>query len=452
MKALLDRVRTAIAEQKRSLIGAARSPSLRCDDKLEAIESYASFCAGREFPAYPLEMFLEISNICDLKCAMCVQFSALNAHRFKQLRSAERGFLDDKGLSDNLARALKRALLVHCFGYGEPTIHPAFRTMVDEISRYEVLIDFFTNGMHLDPELCAFLVDRKVSVITISFSGATKETYENIYIGGNFERVLGGMKALAAAKKARNATYPIIEVNSLGFRDHVDAFEKFVALMAEHGANTVYLKKLQHHKDVPQLYEHVSVMRPGREGVIVKRAVALGRRLGVEVNADMYTRHGAVDDADYERQQALLRQAAERHLQGGGRPFGGNAVGAFQEIAKDVAVVRDPEPKKPVRVLALDADKVAARMALQVEASAAKREGAPLFHCMEPFKTMYVTRNGPTKPCCFANTRGVYLGDVDGADALDVWRGAGFGATREAIAVGDYPMNGCAACLKNRSA
>src|SRR5215207_3271322 len=159
---------------ERVLTNASKRPAHFATDKIEAIRSYADFCRTGASPAYPLEIFLEISNICDLKCAMCVQFSALNAQRFNQIKSTSRGFMDQGEISENIEQALRHALLVHCFGYGEPTIHPTFRSFLDLISRYEVMIDFFTNGMHLDEEFCQFLVDRRVYQITVSFSGATK--------------------------------------------------------------------------------------------------------------------------------------------------------------------------------------------------------------------------------------------------------------------------------------
>jgi MoaA/NifB/PqqE/SkfB family radical SAM enzyme len=448
MATWLQRARTSLTRTRRALT--PRPASAYASRKIDAIASYAEFCRGGAFPAYPLEMFLEISNLCDLKCAMCVQFSALNARRFESLRATDRGFFEMEAISDHLEDALAHALVVHCFGYGEPTLHPQFRSLVEFLAGFEVQIDFFTNGMHLDDALCDFLVDSKVHQVTISFSGATAEAYENIYLGGDFQRVLGGMSRLDAVKKARRSPYPIIEVNSLAFRDHVQAFEPFVELMAAHGANVVHLKKLQHHKQIPQLYEHASVMRPGVDDVIVRRAVDRGAQLGVQVSADLYLARGAADEADYARRVDELKAAAEQNRGEHDRPFGENPVTSFKDIARGVVMVRDRGDKTPAPVLNLDADDEDARSRLDVRRPPGA-EGAPAFHCMEPYKTLYVTRNGPAKPCCFASPAAGFLGDVEADDAVDVWRGAGFATVREAIAVGEYPMKNCGTCLRNKS-
>ena len=257
-------------------------------DKINSILSYARLCGGSGNTPNPLEIFLEVSNLCNLKCAMCWQFSALNTNRLKQLRTQDRGFLELAGISENVEQALRGALLVHCFGFGEPTLHPGFRDVIEQITRHGSMSDFYTNGMHLDQELCDFLVDQSVCQIVISFSGADKQTYENIYMGGEFERVLAGIKRLADAKRRKNSAYPTIHINSVGFADHVEHFEDFVLMMARHGANVVFLRKLDVHPHMPHLFEHVSIMRPEHEGEIIKRAEALGRGLGVRVDAEGY--------------------------------------------------------------------------------------------------------------------------------------------------------------------
>lgn len=430
---------------------APRRPTLHAADKIEGVRAYAEFCRTGVSPAYPLEIFLEISNICDLKCAMCVQFSALNAQRLNQIKRTPRGFMDQGEISENIEQALRHALLVHCFGYGEPTIHPTFRSFLDLISRYEVMIDFFTNGMHLDEEFCRFLVDRRVFQITVSFSGATKETYESIYLGGDFERVLGGLKRLADIKKETGSRFPIIEINSLGFRDHVAKFDDFVTLMADHGADVVMLKPLHAHKTIPELFEHVSIMRPEQEGEVVKRALRIGRQRGIQVNASLYMTEQAANAEEYADKVDALKEEAERAFAETGRKFGDNPVSRFGALADELEPIRGSgADRRPPKVLSLDSPPDVAGRLLRMRAQDKKPVDEP-FHCMEPFKTLYLSRNGAAKPCCFANPESWYFGDAKQDDALAIWKGNGFEMTREGIAKGDYPMRTCEVCLRRKS-
>jgi MoaA/NifB/PqqE/SkfB family radical SAM enzyme len=436
----------------RALKKAPKRPAQFAPDKIEAIRSYADFCRTGTSPAYPLEIFLEISNICDLKCAMCVQFSALNAHRLNQIKRTSRGFMDQGEISENIQQALQHALLVHCFGYGEPTIHPTFRSFLDLISGYEVMIDFFTNGMHLDEEFCRFLVDRRVYQITVSFSGATKEIYESIYLGGNFEKVLGGIKRLADIKKEQGSRFPIIEINSLGFRDHVAQFDQFVTLMADHGVDTVTLKPLQAYKTIPELFEHVSIMRPAHEGEIVNRAIRIGKRHGVQVNAGLYVQEAPASEEEYDRQVASLKGEAEKAFSDSGREFGQNPVSRFGALAEDLEPIRGSgTERRAPRVIGLDSPPEVARTLLKVQPLEKVTGSTAPFHCMEPFKTLYLSRNGAAKPCCFASPESWYFGDAKQDNALSIWQGNGFEVTRSAIAESKYPMKSCEVCVRRGS-
>ncbi|TXH49536.1 MAG: radical SAM protein [Cellvibrionales bacterium] len=257
--------------------------------KREAIESFLRFSEGQEFPRWPLEVFLEVSNICDLQCAMCPTFSALNVDRFFALKREDRGVIAYETATEPLEEILKHALIIHASGYGEPTIHPQYKELLQYLSRYEALIDFFTNGMHLDDELCQHLVQGHVHRISISFSGVTAEEYENIYIGGDFDRVLGGIRRLAKAKQAAGSQYPRIEINSLAFQHHIEKLPAFVQLMADAGANVIHVKPLRLYAGkIAEMKHHESHMHPEREAHLVQEAKALADTLGVRLASAAY--------------------------------------------------------------------------------------------------------------------------------------------------------------------
>jgi MoaA/NifB/PqqE/SkfB family radical SAM enzyme len=425
--------------------------SLFANAKEQSILSYMDFCKGKGFPKYPLEIFLELSNICDLKCAMCVEFSALNRQRLQIIKGKERGFQEVSNFDEHLSGVLEHALAVHCFGYGEPTIHPQFKSVLEFASRYEVLIDFFTNGMHLDDALCSFLVDKRIQALTVSFSGADKATYENIYLGGEFERVLGGIKRLADRKAAHGSPYPVIQINSLGFRDHVSNFEKFVELLGSHGANIIYLKQLQTNRAIPQIYEHVSIARPDKEGEIVRRAIERGKELGVTINAAQYLSAGARDEVAYQQRMHRLINSMPKDTNA--KPFGKNPINEFREVAAVLKSNRNASlALQTPSSLDPNTDRGIADALLRIDGTNARAKDGSTFVCMEPFKTMYITQNGATKPCCFGHAQAVHLGSVAKSDGLHVWSGAGFGAVRAGIMRGEYPQKMCTDCLRKRAA
>lgn len=422
---------------------AAAAPSLAAA-KTAAIESFSAFTRGEGMPDWPLEIFLELSNLCDLKCAMCPTFSALSPHRLRAIKEADRGFLDTAKAGECLESLLRHALAVHCFGYGEATIHPRFREAIEYLSRFEVMIDFFTNGMHLE-EIAEFLVERKVHKVTVSFSGATREEYENVYLGGKFDRVLAGMRRLAEAKARAGSAYPVIEVNSLGFRHHVARLDDFVDLMAAHGVGRVYVKPLQEHGDaINALAGHAAIVRPEVEGVVIERARERARAAGLDLA--VHALDTAATPEEYEAVLARRRAPVEA----GGKPYAFVPVSEFGDLARSVVPLRplgEADAQARLDLGRDDADYL--RLALDIEPGGALAGDGGMFHCMEPFTTMYVRRSGDVKPCCFADNAAASLGLVgrDGGEAI--WRGGGFAGIREAILSGLYPKALCHFCLKH---
>lgn len=416
------------------------TPSRYTPHKLRAIQSFQSFLAGREMPSHPLEIFLEISNVCNLKCAMCSVFSELNPYRLYALKAEERGFLDQRYL-ESMAPLLSHALLVHCYGYGEPTIHPQFVGILDTILQHEVLVDFFTNGMNLSEELCEFLVDRKIFRVTVSFSGASREDYENMYLNGKFDTVLDGIARLNRIKAAKGSRYPEIEINSIAFAHHIARIVEFVELMAERGVNTIYLKPLHAYETLPVLHSHIAVMRPDVEGKLLDEARRLARRKGINLVDEFSNVATAATPEEEEavRNRLLWGRAGQAAVE--------VPIAEFKQIAKTVQPLIPPKgnhPPKPPHAMQQTADTI--RPFLDIRAP----ETPPDVMCSQPFKTFYVNQQGAIRPCCFGFSE-AHLGSLDEHSGEEIWNGIGYAETRAAILAGDYPMKICQACLKLKS-
>ncbi|HSC76551.1 MAG TPA: radical SAM/SPASM domain-containing protein [Pseudomonadales bacterium] len=406
--------------------------------KRETVESFLRFAQGEEFPRWPLEVFLEVSNICDLQCAMCPTFSALNTDRFFALKREDRGVIAYDTATEPLDEVLQHALIIHASGYGEPTIHPQYKELLAYLSRYEALIDFFTNGMHLDDELCQFLVQGHIHRISISFSGVTAEEYENIYIGGDYERVLGGIRRLAKAKQEAGTQYPRIEVNSIAFKHHIDTLPDFVRLMGEAGANVIHVKPLRvFEKTIAELKHHESHMHPDKEEKILLQAKAVARELGVNLasapyeatqkHALNYTRaFEAMPDA--ERESLFERVLAEKVAVA---DIKGIALSAAKRQEKKEALGKERNTKERTQFEVNDNNFVAFN-------------GAP---CLEPFRTLHASFDGRVRTCCFTGAKD-WIGHLDQNTAEEIWHGPVYKKIREQAARGKYQRKMCDICLK----
>ncbi|NND68508.1 MAG: radical SAM protein [Halioglobus sp.] len=399
---------------------AARFGSMQSNyhkQKRDAFEGFFAFAAGESLPRYPLEIFLEVSNVCDLKCAMCPTFSALNPQRFHNLSERDRGLMSLEENVQPLEEYLAHAPVVHAHGYGEPTIHPQFREFISYLSSFEVMVDFFTNGMHMDAELAAFLVEKRVSRITVSMSGTTAEDYENVYIGGKFDKLLAGLDNLRRAKEAAGSVFPRVEVNSIAFKHHVNRFPEFVRLLGEHGVSNIHLKPLTPHKPIEELHAHVAQLGVDVEESVLDEARAI---------AEEYGMHLATRPFEIHKAPAFVRK--------------------FDAEKSEVVQIKDL--KAISRQTVMEKDRVDDRTASFLTLNQVRIGKAT--PCMEPFTTMFVRFSGEIMPCCFTGMpKG--LANVKKDTAEDLWRSDNHLSFRMMALDGRYPKGPCGSCI-SRSA
>jgi LPS sulfotransferase NodH/MoaA/NifB/PqqE/SkfB family radical SAM enzyme len=405
--------------------------------KAKAIESFIRFSKGKEFPEHPLTMIVEVSNLCDLQCAMCITFSAINPARKRIIKNKKRGFFDIQEIS-KIKPYLESALQVHAFGFGEPMIHPDFLAILDVLKSYEVMVDFYTNGMHLTEENCRAIVDYRVAAITISFSGTTKEEYENVYIKGNFDTVLEGIRRLAAYKRQCRSPYPRIEINSLGFQHHVNSLPEFVKMMGQAGVNVIFLKPL-HAGGIPFIEPFVAAYRQGFEGKIIEEAKAVAKEMGVHLCVEVFQRDTIPNDANVgdfvRRRRGPLGKRIKKQFPN----LEATSVIEIKELARELkqrgAFWKQIEPTNEMRA--------------KTELMGMKQHNL-LTPCFEPFKTLYIHVNGDARPCCFADSRTATIGNVFD-DGINVWGNAPFLQIKHGVLNGQYPIM-CDYCISVHNA
>lgn len=401
--------------------------------KIETIESFLRFSRGEELPRSPLEIFLEVSNVCDLTCVMCPRFSAFNPDRKTAIRMADPGFVKPEEVFGALDPLLEGALVIHAFGYGEPTIHPSFASFLAHLSRYQALVDFFTNGMHLSQLLAEQLVALSVHHLTVSFSGSTREEYEGVYQGGNFETVLAGLDRLREHKQSRGSRFPRVHVHSLSFDHHMRRLDDFVRMMAFHGAEEIEVTPLVEHGAMfPAMAGHAADPRSRQVRSSIEKARKMAGNLGVV----LYIHPDLEPDVD------------------GAHPPPGTAgrarvpVERFREVAAGLPVNPPAAavPSLPVLDPAEKPDEMRRRLGIGKMASVTP------FVCLEPFKTLYTRRGGQVKTCCYMRDDAPALGSIRRESGEEIWNGTAFALFRSSVLAGQYPAHACGDCLTNRLA
>lgn len=139
---------------------------------------------------FPYEIYIEITNHCNLNCIFCA----------RKTMSRPLGFMDMnlyKKIIDEIAEKRPFAHL-HLYGIGESTIDPHILERISyAIAKGVTNLVLFTNGKTLlRDNFYQQLVDTGIGTIGVDVDGFSKEAYEKIRVGGNFEQIKKAVELL----------------------------------------------------------------------------------------------------------------------------------------------------------------------------------------------------------------------------------------------------------------
>lgn len=151
---------------------------------------------------YPLNLDIEVTNCCNLKCPFCVRETGVGKEGFMTMETYFNimeeigGHIGDRGLVPAKVGAVKLNWR------GEPTLHPDLVDMVGIAKAFlipEVAIN--TNGTRLTPVLSRDLIEARIDRIIISVDSIDPDLYESQRVGAKLAPVIDNIASLV---KLRN--------------------------------------------------------------------------------------------------------------------------------------------------------------------------------------------------------------------------------------------------------
>lgn len=162
-------------------------------------------------------LHLDVTSKCNLKCKMC-------EWRYKVGRREMPWEIYKKAIDEGKKLGLKKIVIA---ATGESLMHPHFPNLINYALDHKLDIELVTNLTITDKHLDAIL---KVKKLVVSLDGATKETYEKIRVGANFERTINNFRYILKNKKD---TY--VQINYVIQKDNFLEVDKMADLLAELG-------------------------------------------------------------------------------------------------------------------------------------------------------------------------------------------------------------------------
>ncbi len=148
----------------------------------------------------PVEYIVETTARCNLYCPMC----ARETHPQPKEDMAD-------GVFDRLvAETGPNAEHMMLIGLGEPLLDPKIFERIERCARHGVSTLLSTNGVLLDEGMAARLLDTPLEHVTLSFDGATKESFEFFRKGARFERVRDNFVRFCRMKAERRSRMQVV--------------------------------------------------------------------------------------------------------------------------------------------------------------------------------------------------------------------------------------------------
>ncbi len=170
-------------------------------------------------PGLPVEYIVETTAKCNLYCPMCPRETHPQP---KEDMTAE---IFDRLVAD-ASHTGEHMMLI---GLGEPLLDPAIFDRIGHCERHGISTLLSTNGTLLDEKAAARLLDSPLAHITLSFDGASKETFEHYRKGARFERVRENFVRFCRMKHERGSKMQVVVqmVRMPGNAHEVGEFHRF---------------------------------------------------------------------------------------------------------------------------------------------------------------------------------------------------------------------------------
>jgi radical SAM protein with 4Fe4S-binding SPASM domain len=167
----------------------------------------------------PVEYIVETTAKCNIYCPMCPR----ETHKQPKEDMADEVF---EQLVRESGRSAEHMMLI---GLGEPLLDGKIFERIEYCEKHGVSTLLSTNGTLLDETAATKLLQTPLEHITLSFDGATKESFEYYRKGAKFERVRENFVRFANLKKKLGAKVQVVVqmVRMERNWDEVAEFERF---------------------------------------------------------------------------------------------------------------------------------------------------------------------------------------------------------------------------------
>ena len=131
---------------------------------------------------YPELLLLGTNTRCNYKCIFC------NNPKMEKNEPSLMNFL-----TPDIEKIIEKAQTVDISGYGEITLSPHFKTMIELLKKYNRQFSMSSNGFSLVPETINYLNNSSLYYLTVSLNSLNPDTYKRLMGVDGLNRVLNNL-------------------------------------------------------------------------------------------------------------------------------------------------------------------------------------------------------------------------------------------------------------------
>jgi radical SAM protein with 4Fe4S-binding SPASM domain len=155
----------------------------------------------------PVALGIELTNSCNLNCPECASGSGLMKRKH--------GFMSESLFYKIISETGRYLYNINLYFQGEPMMHPEFFRLVEQARGTSITVS--TNGHFLTDNNNSELAKSGIKKLIVSLDGMDSKTYSRYRVGGDFNKVISGLRGLSAEiERTKSSLKPEIQflVNS----------------------------------------------------------------------------------------------------------------------------------------------------------------------------------------------------------------------------------------------
>lgn len=178
--------------------------------------------AAEDFlPEQPLNVDIELSDVCNLRCKMCAQGMGT-------VRGT--GFMSNDVVCNIIDQCAQTGVYSIKFNWrGEATLNPFLPKAIRYAKQNGILeVQINTNGLPSQKDIIIECAENGLDRIIFSVDGFSKETYESIRINGSYERILENIHNLVDWKNNSAGSKPHIRVQMVRTKQNAHEVQEYI--------------------------------------------------------------------------------------------------------------------------------------------------------------------------------------------------------------------------------